>query len=113
MSRDGWSIDAALAKGRPLPEWYLDEPPLQPGYDFFMLAFSNLSTCRDSGFGSLGRIPWDKIDLYADRSGLDEEMSSAFVVILRAMDEAYIGWQEQEADKRRSAQKRGNNRPKG
>lgn len=39
---------------------------------------------------SLGPVPWSKIVEYADRYGLDPDVSEAFVDIIRTMDVAYM-----------------------
>lgn len=89
--RDGFSVDAAIAKGRPLPDWYLDQPEIAPGDDFYLRAFNNLGTCRQIGM-SVGPIPWDRCIDYAERAGLEPDLIDAFVSVIRAMDAAYLDW---------------------
>lgn len=72
-----------------MPQWYLDEPHLYPGDAFYLKAFFDLSTCRQMGMG-LGPIPWDKILMYAKFNGLDEDVTEAFIVIIRELDIAFI-----------------------
>ena len=92
-NKEAYSIEVALLKKRPLPQWYLDEPDEHPGDSIYMVAFSDLDTCRPGGF-SLGRIPWHRIMAYGLHLGLDEVMMPAFVQIIRAMDNAYVKWHE-------------------
>ena len=92
LSRDGFSIDAAIEKGRPLPDWYLDEPPILDSDAFYLNAFDSLSTTRQSGFNGPGPIPWDQVLAYAADAGLDEEMIVIFKDVVRAMDVAYMEW---------------------
>lgn len=100
FQRDGYSVDAAIAKGRPLPEWYVDEPLTMPADDFYFTAFDRLSTCRQLGMG-LGPIPWDKVIDYAHRCELDDEMTDAFVTIISQMDQAFRGWHDDQAERGR------------
>ncbi len=53
---------------------------------------------------AIGPIAWRDIILYADRAGLDPDVTEAFVVIIREMDGAYLEWQAQEQE-RLAAQK--------
>ena len=99
FSRDGWQVQTAQAKGRDLPEWYLDEPEIWPGDDFYLSAFYELSTTRSLAFAT-GPIPWHHIVGYADQAGLDEDMSGTFHAVIRAMDNAYLKWASEEAEKR-------------
>ncbi len=89
-------MDAALRKGRDLPQWYLDEPPRQSDDPFYMGAFWVLSTTRRY---ELGPIPWDRILLYARHVGLMEDMVDGFTEIVRTMDTAYREWSVEEAKK--------------
>ena len=43
---------------------------------------------------SAGAIPWFAIVDYGDRVGLDAEENEALVEIIRAMDVAWLDWQE-------------------
>jgi hypothetical protein len=56
---------------------------------FYLKAFYDLSTCRQSGFGP-GPIPWDKIIQYGLWYGLDSCLIEVFVDIIREMDTAYL-----------------------
>jgi hypothetical protein len=97
-SRDNFSIEAAAAKGRDLPEWFMDEPFLEPGDDFYLKAFRDLDTCRAYGM-SAGPIPWKDIVYYAERSFLDEDLINPFVYIIRAMDNGFREWLNKESEK--------------
>lgn len=93
-------MEAAIEKGRELPEWYLESEPPNPelGEDFFFEAFWSLHTTRNLGMG-MGPIPWDKIVEYGFFHELDRDMLHAFVSIIRAMDNAYLEWQAEQADR--------------
>lgn len=51
----------------------------------------------------VGRIPWDRIVLYAEIHGLDTEMTRALTEIVCEVDEAYRDWiaKEHKADVRK------------
>ena len=101
--RDGFSIDAGLAKRRGLPDWYLDEPYVPPDIrSLYFEAFDDLCTTRQRGF-DLGPIPWDQIVNYADRSNLDPANAQAFVRVIREMDSAWLAWADAERQRERKA----------
>lgn len=87
-----FSIQARLAKGLPEPEWVQEEPIEQRGDDFYLTAFYQLSSDRQFGGNAPGPIPWSSIVQYADRRGLDPDVSIAFEHIIRAIDDTYIKW---------------------
>jgi len=72
-----------------LPQWFLDEPHLYPGDVFYLKAFFDLSTCRQSGMG-LGPIPWHIIVQYAKFYQLEEDVTEAFIDVIREMDTAFL-----------------------
>lgn len=55
-----------------------------------------LGSCRQLGM-AVGPIPWDVIDLYATRHGLDEENSWVFRKVIAEMDRVYLEWMSEEA----------------
>lgn len=91
-----------MAKKRPLPDWYLEEPYLLPGESFYMEAFWELSTCRSFGNG-VGPIPWTAIVQYGYTSELESDTLEIFVAVIRAMDAEYVKWQSAEAERQRKA----------
>jgi hypothetical protein len=54
---------------------------------------------------SLGPIPWSKIVTYAKHYGLDEDVTEAFVDIIRTMDTAYMEHSAAETKKQTNANK--------
>ncbi len=88
-SEKQYSIEAGIAKGRPLPEWYLDEPDAYPGDHFYLKAFYDLNSCRSIGL-NLGPIPWDKILKYAEYSQLDTQVTECFLTVIATMDNHYL-----------------------
>lgn len=84
-----YSLESGIAKGRPLPKWALNEPENFPGDYFYITAFHELSTCRNSGM-DIGPIPWITIVNYAQFKELEKGMIPCFVDIIMQMDQAYI-----------------------
>lgn len=95
FQRDGFSVEAAEEKGRPLPDWYLEEPLITGTAGWFLDAFWDLNTCRSIGMG-LGPIPWAHIVSYAAWSRLDHDLELIFVRVIRAMDVTYLGQVEKQ-----------------
>ncbi len=95
-SRDGFSVDAAIEKGRELPQWYLDEPLSLPGDERFLDAFWYLTTERR---WALGPIPASKTQQYAYDRGWSSDIIVLFCRMIRKLDEAYLQWAAKEAKK--------------
>lgn len=108
--RDGFSVESAIAKNRPLPAWYEDEPELESSDVFYLKGFHDLSTCRSIGMG-MGPIPWRDIIEYAGFYRLDEDITEAFVDIIREMDTAYLGWHSEERERKRKLDERTAKKP--
>jgi hypothetical protein len=106
LERDGFSIDQAIAKGRALPEWFLEEPIILPGEEFYIKAFFHLSTCRHGNGMSTGPIPWNNCLEYGLLAGLDNDIIETFIEIIRVMDTIYLKWQDDEAKKAQQSAKR-------
>jgi len=81
-----------MAKNRALPEWYLEEPELLPGDEFYLREFRVLGTERVMG----GPIPHSKIISRAFQLGLDTCMINAMAEIIMAMDDASREWSSQQ-----------------
>lgn len=94
-------VAAREERGRPPPQWYLDEPPLLSGDRFYLDAFHTLGTCRQIGY-ALGPIPWTAIRQYAVNAGLDAEMAQVFEAVIFEMDLAHAEWCERQSQTRRS-----------
>jgi hypothetical protein len=91
-------IKAAEAKGRPLPDWALNEPDEYAGDEFYINAFYELSTCRLVG-NETGPIPWDKIVLYASFHGLERDLIPLFIRVIIEMDASYLKWLSDKREK--------------
>lgn len=84
-----------VERGVPLPAWATDCPELALGEGFYLSAFTDLSSCREVGFG-IGPIPWRDAIHYAQFKGLDDELTELFWVVISAMDSAYLAWASKE-----------------
>jgi hypothetical protein len=84
----GASVRAAIEKGRPLPDWYLNKPFTDFQGNWYLNAFYELSTNRSLGM-SIGPIPWTAITEYATYHGLSRLTTDIFHIIIRALDNAY------------------------
>lgn len=81
-----FSLQSAIAKGREIPEWAQNEPPVYPGDDFFLTAFYELSIGEP--------IPWIDRVLYAEKKELAPDVAEAFSHIIRGMDSEYLKWKK-------------------
>lgn len=95
-----FSIQSAIAKGRPLPEWAHNVPDITEADVFYLKAFYDLTSCREVGMG-LGPIPWRDIYTYAIYAGFENDLYDHFIQVIREMDAGYLEWQrkKQEVDK--------------
>lgn len=85
-----------------MPPWFLDEPHSLPGDEFYLEAFSHLSSCRAIGMG-IGPIPWNFIVDYAERHDLTDDFRDVFVAVIEAMDAGWMKWQRSESERKRAA----------
>ena len=69
----------------------MEGPDLLGEDSFYLRAFERLSTCRQVGMDQ-GPIAWRDVVDYGDRCGLDRGNTDALVVIITAMDRAYLAW---------------------
>lgn len=94
--KDGWILDAAELKGRPLPEWAQDVPELELVDNIYLSAFWDLTTERKY---EMGPIPNSSIlDFCKDRE-FDQIVTMIFNAIIRALDKVYLEWVAGERDK--------------
>lgn len=89
--RDGFSVEAAKKKGRPLEadHWFHDKPELPFGADFFFNAYRDLQTCRHPDGGA---IPWTAAMEYSDRKALGAGLAEALWGVIRLLDAAERQW---------------------
>lgn len=92
-----------------IPDRIKNAPILLPGLQFYYQAFLDLSTCRSLGMAE-GPIPWDAINIYAERHVLVEDDYDRFFTLIRAMDVAYLDYRDK---KRANNEKRVNKENQG
>lgn len=109
-SDKGFIAEVNIERGLPPPDWINREPGILPRDEFYLEAFSALSSCRYLGMSSFGAIPWRDIVLYAEYHELEPDVFKAFVFTMRAMDKVYLDWidkkQKREAETNKSKPKR-------
>lgn len=91
VSEKRYVIEASEARGVDPPEFLRDVPLLLEHDQFYLDAFWQMSTCRQSGW-SIGPIPWDAVVRFAEFVGLDTEMFPVFLSVTRALDSAFLEW---------------------
>lgn len=112
-ARDGFSAQEAAKKGRKAPDWYLDEPELLPGDEFFLQEFWILDTERVRSGGALGPIPVSRIEARAEeRHELTGEDCELYVALVRALDDGFLEWKAAEYRKARGAVQSADEEPK-
>jgi len=77
-------------------------PPVTDADRWLLRAFWDLTSSRQYG-QAIGGIPWRDIVAYGERSGLDGDVLSMFVRVIRSLDGEYLRWEAEEAKKRASA----------
>lgn len=86
------------------PKEFVSKPELDPPEITildreYIEGFYMLTSSRQSGMG-IGAIPLSEIFGYADRHYSDEDEYDAFVSIIQAADNAYIGEYQKEQERR-------------
>jgi hypothetical protein len=82
-------VEQAKKLRMPLPEKIANKPKLHIGLDIYWRAFWECSTDRGIGMAE-GPIPWSVMDRWALRYGIEGDDFDRFVLLLKAMDLAYI-----------------------
>jgi len=76
-------------RGQDLPDWFKDKPELALGDEFYLSAFSELNTCRQSGWDR-GPIPWTAIVAFMDQYELEYDLRVTFLRVIRALDSVLL-----------------------
>lgn len=82
-------IRECFMRKRPLPERIQNAPDLFLGLELYFIAFLELTTCRNSGWGATPIPSWC-IDEFCARNGLDDEDSDEMHYQIRHMDQAFL-----------------------
>lgn len=90
-----------MEREKPLPDWFLDEPALEPFEEFYIRAFYCLLTERRGGVC----IPHSEILSFGERSGLNSAMLGPFQTIIWKLEAAYNSWAKGEQDKQAAMNK--------
>lgn len=89
----------------PLPEALRNAPSLHMGLEFYWNAFRHLSTCRESGFGGVGRITYFMCTQYCRENDIEGDQRDDLIVVILAMDETYIEYCDKQSKKKKPNQK--------
>lgn len=100
-------IEQCMRERLPLPKRIRNAPALRMGLELFYSAFLDLHSCRSAGWGA-GPIPWSAIADWAGVNQLDEEQTEDLFYHVRALDDAFLAYNEQ----RQEAQRKANKPPK-
>ena len=82
-------MKSARKKKRPLPGWYLAQPPEVRGVAFFHEAYRDLTTCR---LVDMGPIPWTAARTYARDKHLPRDVADVLWAVVQRMDNAERAW---------------------
>jgi hypothetical protein len=74
----------------PIPKKIADAPSLFAGLDLFYIAFWELTTCRELGYGSIGPINWLTVHEYCKYNGIEDEQREDMFYFIGKMDEVYL-----------------------
>lgn len=100
-------IRQCQAEKLPLPEKIQNAPSLWLGCELYYLAFMDLTTCRQLGFGIQGPISYLDIAAYCSYHGFSEETTNAMQFILPRVDQFYLDyWAKKSAAKEKKPLKR-------
>lgn len=98
LQRDRRIVLSAIKKKRPLPDWYLDEPTLLPGDDFYVREFWILDTTRPRGDGVVGPLSVPAMEDRGERRhGFGPVALDLYVLVLRRLDATYLEWKSRDA----------------
>lgn len=93
-------FDRAVTGRMKLPEVIANRPELELGRRWYMDVFDELSADRSFGFG-VGPIPSATIRQFIKDEKLDIEEGADLKYIIRKMDETYLKYQQEEADRQK------------
>jgi hypothetical protein len=92
-------LEVCARQGSPYPERIKNAPEVEDGLVLYWLAFLDLTTCRQPGYGMEGPITWLVIAEYADRTGFEGEQREDLFYLMQKMDAAYIDFNAKKINK--------------
>lgn len=98
-------IIRCLRENREFPEKIRDAPSLFIGLELFFRAWTELGSCRSSGWEE-GAIPWTAINDYALRYGIEDELYDDLLYYVRMLDIAYLTHRRAKAEKAKTPNKK-------
>lgn len=91
-------IEQCLRENREFPEKIKNAPSLSIGLELFFHAWLELGSCRLSVMEE-GPIPWTAISQYAKDYGIVGELYEDLVYYVRVLDNAYLRFKREKAEK--------------
>jgi hypothetical protein len=88
--------------GLPIPDAIADPPELDPGLQWYLSAFFELSTDRSMGFGP-GPIPGMAIRDFAKWYQVTADEFDDFVYLIRELDAEWLDWTAKQSEKKSKA----------
>lgn len=95
-------IETALKSGQPIPNKIQNAPELWPGLELFYLAFLELSSTRNVGFG-LGPIPWTSMSDYCVAHDIEGEQRDDLIYHVSHLDLEYLKYKDKKESSNKSA----------
>lgn len=90
---EGALLQMADRNRAPIPDKIANAPVLLTGLDLYWNAFRSLSTCRQAIYNTEGPIPWNILQEYCDRIGIeDEDDREYFIELIGQMDITYLNF---------------------
>lgn len=85
-------VEQAYRYRMPVPDKIKNAPMLYAGLDLFYIAFMDLTTCRQLGYGTVGPIDWLTIHHYCAVYGLVGEQREDMFFFISQMDGEFLKW---------------------
>ena len=82
-------LEQAFRQNMPIPDKIKNAPVLAMGLELFFNAWFELTSARSIGM-SMGPIPWNVVQDYAERFGLDDFQTEALHYHVRCMDDVFF-----------------------
>jgi hypothetical protein len=80
----------AILNRQPLPDFIANAPELLTGLEFYLNAFTDLSTERPAGMGGILPIPVSKMREFGLCNSLDMSELGDFIYIMKTLDKNHV-----------------------